>query len=123
MTEEYLKYIDSPAWKVMRREKAERSGWKCEVCGRGHKLSVHHKRYPKVLGTEKMSDLELLCIYCHAMRDRQKIYKDPSRYSEEFAFAVLPPTENYFELARKMSANGQYACKRCGKVHSPKFIC
>lgn len=49
----------------------------CSVCGAEGGNDVHHKRYAEILGTEKMSDYQVLCRICHeahhkAERSRQR---------------------------------------------------
>jgi hypothetical protein len=64
----YAAYLKSPRWKELKLVATVRSGFRCERCGVGiedARLECHHKKYPRVLGTEKLTDLEVLCTYCH----------------------------------------------------------
>lgn len=76
---EYQDYLKTPWWKLRRRMKLKRVGYKCEKCGSKKRLQVHHIRYTKV-GGEKMKDLKVLCRNCHldehpAIRDANEIDK------------------------------------------------
>jgi hypothetical protein len=62
----YKHYLDSPAWRAIRKERFEWDQYKCVHCG--NKASqVHHKKYPGRLGTEMIYDLESVCKQCHAV--------------------------------------------------------
>jgi len=71
----YSDYLDSRVWRSKRRAVRRRANYRCEECGTmealfpyGPKFNVHHLRYPKVLGTEPLTDLVLLCPDCHAKK-------------------------------------------------------
>lgn len=65
----YLEYLASDKWKLLRQFVFELRDGKCEQCGKqfkSHKESYHchHVSYER-LGSEKLSDLSLLCNECH----------------------------------------------------------
>jgi hypothetical protein len=60
----YAKYLESPTWRKIRRAALERDGYLCRACGKKATV-VHHIRYPKKLGEERMSWLYSLCRPCH----------------------------------------------------------
>jgi hypothetical protein len=61
----YRQYIHSAGWRALCNAKLFEANYKCEKCGRDDgKLDVHHKTYER-LGDERMSDLIVLCRYCH----------------------------------------------------------
>ena len=62
----YAEYMKSPLWQFARKLALNRAGHRCEVCRNSRCLQVHHKAYPKRLGKEKLSDLVVLCKWCHA---------------------------------------------------------
>jgi 5-methylcytosine-specific restriction endonuclease McrA len=62
----YDAYMQSDLWRFARHLVLLRSGGRCEICHNSHSIQVHHKRYPKILGKEKLSDLIALCKWCHA---------------------------------------------------------
>ena len=57
-------YYYSPEWIHKRNLKLEWGGHKCEKCGSGKNLQVHHKHY-KSFGDEMPWDLIVLCEKCH----------------------------------------------------------
>lgn len=61
----YAKYINSLAWQDKRTKRLKRDGYKCQICGTGKNLTVHHITYER-FGCEKMTDLVTLCKKCHA---------------------------------------------------------
>jgi hypothetical protein len=63
-TPDYLKYLQSTAWKSKRFEAFRFHGRKCNRCQSTKRLHVHHLIYFR-LGNELMSDLEVLCFRCH----------------------------------------------------------
>lgn len=60
----YHSYLKSDKWKQVRTRLMQKRGCKCEVCGIGHRLQVHHLTYAR-LGNELDSDLKVLCWACH----------------------------------------------------------
>lgn len=63
---EYRKYLKGEVWLATRKGFIVQHKTKvCELCGSGEKLRVHHHTYKRV-GSEKISDLALVCNSCHA---------------------------------------------------------
>lgn len=62
--ERYDAYLRSPTWRRKRDGALRRARWTCERCPAQRGLQVHHKTYER-LGTERDSDLEVLCPTCH----------------------------------------------------------
>lgn len=60
----YEDYLESPWWQGCRERALERAGFRCERCGQGAPLNVHHRTYVR-LGRELPEDLEVLCRGCH----------------------------------------------------------
>lgn len=60
----YAKYLESPTWKKIRRQALDRDGHTCRACKK-HAQVVHHIRYPKNLGQERLEWLYSLCAPCH----------------------------------------------------------
>jgi predicted HNH restriction endonuclease len=69
----YNAYLASEAWQQKRDEAFAHYGRKCSQCSATRRLQVHHKRYPKVFGTEPVSDLLIVCIPCHERIHGRKI--------------------------------------------------
>jgi len=63
--EEYTVYLNSAAWKLLRRKALDHADDRCQTCNTNKSLQVHHRVYPKELGTEKLNDLTVLCNKCH----------------------------------------------------------
>jgi hypothetical protein len=63
--EEYTAYLNSAVWKLLRRQALDHADDRCQTCNCNKSLQVHHRVYPKVLGTEKLNDLTVLCNKCH----------------------------------------------------------
>lgn len=63
---DYYTYINSPEWWSVRQRKVKSSNFQCEVCSSNANLNVHHLTYVR-LGSEKDSDLMVLCRGCHTM--------------------------------------------------------
>jgi 5-methylcytosine-specific restriction endonuclease McrA len=63
----YAHYLQSPSWYALRGLVFKRDNHECQGCGtRERRLTVHHLRYPAILGTERIADLVLLCGRCHS---------------------------------------------------------
>lgn len=61
----YREYLKTDQWKAIRTVAIEYAEGHCQVCNSDLMLQVHHRKYPSVLGTEKLSDLTVLCRRCH----------------------------------------------------------
>ena len=44
----------------------QRDGWKCQSCGSGINLQVHHLRFRGRLGSDVADNLITLCADCHS---------------------------------------------------------
>jgi len=64
-TPKYADYLNSPQWATLRRLALKAADNRCQVCNSDLLLQVHHRKYPKVLGWEELSDLTVLCRRCH----------------------------------------------------------
>jgi len=62
--ESYQEYLKIAHWKSTRAIKLFKVSYKCENCGSGRRLQVHHKNYDH-LYNELMSDLKVVCDFCH----------------------------------------------------------
>jgi len=60
----YNAYIASPEWQEKRKEVFRSKWYKCEACWISESLHIHHWTYRR-LYKEKISDLFVLCWYCH----------------------------------------------------------
>jgi 5-methylcytosine-specific restriction endonuclease McrA len=62
----YREYLKTPEWQACRRDALRRADYSCQVCNSGGPLDVHHRTYER-RGTERASDLIVLCRDCHAL--------------------------------------------------------
>lgn len=69
--EYYREYLRSPHWQGVRKRSLARVGHRCERCGIGGSLQVHHKHY-ETLGRERVCDIEVLCPMCHQIADDER---------------------------------------------------
>jgi hypothetical protein len=60
----YTMYLESTEWHILRLQRLAMDNNECVLCGREAR-QVHHRRYPKTLGTETVNDLVSLCSGCH----------------------------------------------------------
>jgi 5-methylcytosine-specific restriction endonuclease McrA len=78
----YQEYLLSPEWSIIREQRLAMDNHECVLCGVAAE-QVHHRRYPKVLGTETVNDLVSLCDLCHAKHhalspgQRERIHRIP----------------------------------------------
>jgi len=63
---DYYDFLKTPYWKAITEKKRKQAGFKCQMCGNGGMLSVHHRTYD-IHGSElyNMNDLIVLCDSCH----------------------------------------------------------
>lgn len=61
----YHKYIASRFWRTLSKRFLHDAGYRCECCGCGGELHVHHKTY-KSLGNESRHQVQVLCRDCHS---------------------------------------------------------
>ena len=61
----YQEVLASDRWRGVRVEAIRRAGYRCESCGRGGRLDVHHAYGYRNLGHEDPSELQALCRTCH----------------------------------------------------------
>jgi len=64
--DEYIAYLNTPQWQLLRRLKIEEAKGRCEVCMGKENLQVHHRTYERLF-RESLSDLTVLCDACHEL--------------------------------------------------------
>jgi 5-methylcytosine-specific restriction endonuclease McrA len=57
--------LDAASYKKLHRRILERDGWKCQYCGAGTNLQVHHMQSRSLLGDDVDENLITLCAQCH----------------------------------------------------------
>ena len=57
---------------TLRHQILDRDGWKCQTCGSGLHLQVHHIKSRSDLGNDQPENLITLCAECHALQHRHR---------------------------------------------------
>lgn len=52
-------------YQALRNKVLERDDWRCQWCGAGNDLHVHHLKSRGKLGDDTMENLITLCAKCH----------------------------------------------------------
>ncbi len=60
-----LRGVLPPFWNIIRRSALQRDGYRCQVCGGGTDLSVHHVIPLSAGGDSTPGNLRVLCRSCH----------------------------------------------------------
>ena len=95
----YQKYLTTDIWKAIRAQRLCLDNGECVLCGEEAK-HVHHRRYPKKLGTETIKDLVSLCSSCHGKHHGKEDQPEQSRAArivdqlERNGYEVGTPMEN-----------------------------
>lgn len=76
----YIKHLSSQYWLGLRVEALKAAKNKCQRCGQGARLEVHHKHY-LTLGKETLADVEVLCGACHPKADEERAWISHRRQS------------------------------------------
>lgn len=63
----YEEYLKSDEWKIIKRLAKESANGKCRFCNSTENLQVHHRKYFKNWGQERLCDLTVLCENCHSL--------------------------------------------------------
>ena len=61
----YYDYLHSEEWQQKRRQRLKIDGYRCQLCGSGMNLRVHHITYEHIHTDEEIDDLVTLCNDCH----------------------------------------------------------
>ena len=75
---DYIEYLESVTWRCKRSLALARDGFRCRICNSEKAVVVHHRKYPKILGTEPVEDLTTLCSRCHDLF-HHKVQKKPNK--------------------------------------------
>lgn len=98
MSVDYVKYLQSPEWAVVRRLALEQAGHACRLCGAPEdesRLQVHHRTYER-LGAELLADVIVLCGPCH-LRHHDSLQQPPEIDDLEFYAAALQHKIEYLD--------------------------
>lgn len=78
MTDEYSIYLSSDAWAATRSRVLDLAGGKCEACGYGFNIEIHHLTYARIFH-EDDKDLMALCPNHHRLIEELIRKKQVSR--------------------------------------------
>lgn len=90
---EYLTYLKSPQWRVLREQVLARDKYQCFECGARGALEVHHTTYARIF-REELDDLITLCPACHDDEHKPKaetVYVKASKLPKRINFAKPKP--------------------------------
>jgi 5-methylcytosine-specific restriction endonuclease McrA len=65
--------LDPEAYDHLRKQVLRRDAWRCQICGSGQNLQVHHKHLRSRQGSDDDSNLITLCSRCHSLVHRCSI--------------------------------------------------
>jgi 5-methylcytosine-specific restriction endonuclease McrA len=68
----YAEYLRSPWWQHISASAKTAAQHRCQGCGTGERLEVHHKTYSR-RGREQLEDLEVLCHACHRAQHPDRV--------------------------------------------------
>lgn len=95
----YQDYLKTETWMTIRAQRLAIDNGECVLCGEKAE-NVHHRRYPKKLGTETVKDLVSLCSDCH------RIHHDkPNRIDPVLSLSEHIDTSSIIELACNVQSN------------------
>jgi 5-methylcytosine-specific restriction endonuclease McrA len=57
--------LDPERYRELKMKILERDGWKCQRCGRGDQLQIHHQVRRSQSGADCEENLIVLCSGCH----------------------------------------------------------
>ncbi len=113
-TQNYQKYLASPVWRIRRNRSLKLAFYRCQQCGAGRGLQVHHRTYER-LGYEWDGDLEVLCESCHRGETVRQMHDQPQgRVYLKLASDVL--AEHRFESFAELAGEVK---DRCIKLRVP----
>ena len=67
--------LDPELYEQLRKQVLRRDGWRCQFCGSGQNLQVHHKQLRSQQGSDDDSNLITLCASCHKGLHRGAVQK------------------------------------------------
>ena len=77
----YYDYLRSDEWQRKRRARLKHDGYRCQMCGSGKQVEVHHICYDHLRKGAEIDDLVTLCHDCHRKVHeydmKQKVYEVP----------------------------------------------
>lgn len=74
----YRDYLQTPEWAARRARALKNARYRCQTCGNGGALHVHHRTYAR-RGAERNADLTVLCADCHELFHERSRLADGGR--------------------------------------------
>jgi hypothetical protein len=88
----YREYLETPAWQRLRLHALGRDNYRCRICNATKNLEIHHRYYPKILGTETVDALTTLCRHHHDLVRRSVMGHGRSELSGFWWYVLFPAT-------------------------------
>jgi len=57
--------LELESYRRLHRQVLQRDGWRCQICGSGQRLQVHHQKFRSQWGSDEEQNLITLCATCH----------------------------------------------------------
>ena len=107
MNEQYLKYLQSEAWRRKRIARLDFDHNECTICGNKRNLDVHHVNYDNIFKEDIYRDLRTLCRDCHEKIEKEK-RKTPPTETQKAYVATQAMTFDFCVINEKndLSAGG-----------------
>ena len=108
---EYHDYLQTPRWAKVREQALARFDWRCAACHSSEYLNVHHRTYQRV-GNEYLTDLTVLCRYCHQVL--HETWNANSQAEVEPPLAPMPrPDERIYQAIAEGGAHTRRELGTC----------
>ena len=62
--------LDPRLYEQLQEQVLRRDGWRCQCCGVGSNLEIHHKEFRSQGGDDSEENLITLCFSCHSLLHR-----------------------------------------------------
>ena len=131
----YRDYIQSEDWQKRRLQALKRDGFRCQMCGSGINLRVHHISYDHLSQDEEIDDLITLCDNCHSQVHEQDIAKKQLSLFDSKEQVLIPEKQRnntllllairLLKTEERVQAWSKYqeACLRCEPPLSERGSC
>ena len=93
--------LDRQSYQKLHKQILRRDGWRCQLCGRGEDLQVHHIEARSRMGPDKEENLMTLCARCH--RRVHRMEKDRATGGSGERHPSGPDERRSFRKERKRS--------------------
>lgn len=115
----YAKYLEGSAWRKIRGAALKRDKHTCRACS-APAIHVHHVRYPKNLGEERMEWLYSLCAPCHNEIHKRASVRGVTLRAATNEVLNLPPKSKKMSRAQKRRVTSPLSPRLKNKGTKPK---